>query len=56
MLTVDNVAPGWEPVREAFVSNLESGLDRGAGVAVMHRGELVVDLMGGHRAKHGDVP
>ena len=56
MLTVDFVAPGWEPVREAFVGHLSSGLDRGAGVAVMHRGELVVDLMGGHRDKNGDVP
>ena len=56
MLTVDSVAPGWEPVRDAFVANLASGQDRGAGVAVMHRGRLVVDLMGGHRDKHGDVP
>jgi len=56
VLTVDSVAPGWEPVRDAFVANLASGQDRGAGVAVMHRGRLVVDLMGGHRDKHGDVP
>ena len=56
MLTVDFVAPGWEPVREAFVGHLSSGLDRGAGVAVMHKGKLVVDLMGGHRDKNGDVP
>ena len=55
-LTVDHVAPGWEPVREAFVGNLESGLDRGAGVAVVHRGRCVVDLMGGHRDKVGEVP
>jgi CubicO group peptidase (beta-lactamase class C family) len=56
VLTVDSVAPGWEPVRDAFLANLASGQDRGAGVAVMHRGRLVVDLMGGHRDKHGDVP
>jgi CubicO group peptidase (beta-lactamase class C family) len=56
VLTVDSVAPAWEPVRDAFLANLASGQDRGAGVAVMHRGRLVVDLMGGHRDKHGDVP
>lgn len=56
MLTVDFVAPGWEPVRDALVANLESGQDRGAGVAVVHRGELVVDLMGGHRDRNGEVP
>ena len=53
MLTVDFVAPGWEPVRDALVANLESGQDRGAGVAVMHRGQLVVDVMGGHRDRNG---
>ena len=56
MLTVDFVAPGWEPVRDALVANLESGQDRGAGVAVVHRGELGVDLMGGHRDRNGEVP
>ncbi|MFM8601324.1 MAG: serine hydrolase domain-containing protein [Actinomycetota bacterium] len=56
MLTVDFVAPGWEPVRNALVANLESGQDRGAGVAVVHRGRLVVDVMGGHRDRNGEVP
>ena len=56
LLTVDNVEPGWEPVRDALVANLESGQDRGAGVAVMHKGRLVVDLMGGTRDKEGVVP
>jgi len=56
VLTVDFVAPGWEPVRDALVANLESGQDRGAGVAVVHRGKLVVDLMGGHRDRNGEVP
>lgn len=54
-LSVDVVEPGWEPVRDALLANLESGMDRGAGVAVFHRGRCVVDLMGGHRDKHGDV-
>lgn len=56
MLHVDFVAPGWEPVRETFVANLNSGADRGAAVAIVHRGQLVVDLVGGHRDKAGDVP
>ena len=55
-LTVDVVAPGWEPVREVFLANLASGQDRGAGVSVVHRGRCVVDLMGGHRDKVGEVP
>lgn len=55
-LHVDRVAPGWEPVRDVFVSNLGSGMDRGAGCAVVHRGRVVVDLVGGHRDKAGEVP
>ena len=41
------VAPGWERVQEAFVGNFASGEETGAGVAVYHRGEKVVDLWGG---------
>jgi CubicO group peptidase (beta-lactamase class C family) len=41
------IAPGWESVRRAFESNLSSGEDTGAAVAIHHRGELVVDLWGG---------
>ena len=55
-LTVNNVAPGWEPVRDEFLSHLASGMDRGASVAVRHKGQLVVDLVGGHRDKEGTVP
>lgn len=54
-LSVDVVAPGWEPVREAFLENLQSGQDRGASVAVMHKGKLVVDLVGGYRDRDGAV-
>ncbi len=45
---VGRVAAGWEPVRDAFVQNLRSRDDIGAGVAVYHRGELVVDVVGGY--------
>jgi hypothetical protein len=34
ILTVDVVAPGWEPVRDAFIHNFDIKEDRGAGVAV----------------------
>ena len=55
-LTVNNVKPGWEPVRDVLIANLESGMDRGASVAVRHKGELVVDLVGGVRDKDGTIP
>ena len=56
ILTVDVVAPGWEPVRDAFVHSFDIKEDRGAGVAVYHRGKCVVDLMGGWRDKDQTVP
>jgi len=56
LLTVDRVEPGWEPVRDALLANLESGLDRGAGVAVMHKGRLVVDIAGGTTDKEKTIP
>ncbi len=42
------VATGWEPVRDAFVHNLAETEELGAGAAVYHRGECVVDLVGGY--------
>jgi len=39
--------PRFDGVRQQLASNLESGEDVGASVAVVHRGELVVDLWGG---------
>lgn len=41
------VAPGFEPVRQAFVANFEEHGDVGAGVAVYVDGACVVDLTGG---------
>jgi CubicO group peptidase (beta-lactamase class C family) len=40
-------APGFEPVRDAFADNLESGRDVGAAFAAYHHGRKVVDLWGG---------
>ncbi|MFF4588823.1 serine hydrolase domain-containing protein [Streptomyces sp. NPDC001388] len=48
MTTVEGeVAPGFEPVREAFAANFERHGDIGAAVCVYHRGRPVVDLWGG---------
>ena len=41
------VASGWEPVRDAFMANLDSGEETGCAVSVYHRGSKVVDLWGG---------
>ncbi|KUO13655.1 esterase [Streptomyces sp. DSM 15324] len=41
------VAPGFEPVREAFAANFERHDDIGAAVCVYHRGRPVVDLWAG---------
>ena len=56
ILTVDNVQPGWEPVRDAFLEGFEKGEEHGAGVSIFHRGQCVVDLMGGWRDRDHTVP
>src|SRR5918999_5040767 len=43
-------------VGKAFEANFESGAEVGASVAVVHRGELVVDLWGGSRDPEGTEP
>lgn len=40
-------ADGFEPLRDLLADNLARGEDRGASLAVVHDGELVVDLWGG---------
>src|SRR3954453_15215801 len=42
-----NVAPGWNPVRDAFEANFATTEEVGAGVSVYHRGHKGVDLWGG---------
>jgi CubicO group peptidase (beta-lactamase class C family) len=49
-------APRFAAVREAFAANFDAGLEVGASVAVMHDGELVVDLWGGHADAAGTRP
>ncbi|MFJ4872144.1 serine hydrolase domain-containing protein [Streptomyces sp. NPDC088757] len=48
MTTIDGeVAPGFEPVREAFAANFDRCGDIGAAVCVYRHGRPVVDLWGG---------
>jgi len=56
MLTVNRVVPGWETVRDAFVEGFDNGEEHGAQVAVYHRGECVVDLVGGWKDKEHTQP
>jgi CubicO group peptidase (beta-lactamase class C family) len=42
-----HVAPGWEPVRDAFQRNFDGANELGAAVAVYQGAECVVDLWGG---------
>ncbi|MEY2452459.1 MAG: hypothetical protein QOD92_2033 [Acidimicrobiaceae bacterium] len=42
-----SVAPGFEPVRDAFAANFDQHGDVGAAACVYRRGEVVVDLWGG---------
>ena len=42
------VQSGFEGVSEAFAANFANDFEVGASVAVVHKGELVVDIWGGH--------
>ena len=53
---IGTVAPGWEPVREAFAANLANTEELGAGVSAYHRGVQVVDLWGGWFDTERTVP
>ena len=49
-------APGFKPVRDAFVRNFERRGEIGAAVAVHYQGDLVVDLWGGWRDSARSLP
>lgn len=51
-----SISTGWEPVREVFVENFASQGEVGAAVSIFHRGECVVDLIGGFTDKTDSVP
>lgn len=50
------VAPGWERVREVFTKTIESRQDVGAAVSLFHKGQCVVDLVGGYFDTETDKP
>ncbi|MFC7306167.1 serine hydrolase domain-containing protein [Streptomyces monticola] len=50
------VAPGFEPVEDAFVRNFTERGERGAAVTVYRHGRKVVDLWAGTRDVDGDEP
>jgi CubicO group peptidase (beta-lactamase class C family) len=50
------VAPGFEPVREAFAANFERGEEAGASFAATVEGEFVVDIWAGTRDVAGTLP
>ena len=47
------VAPGFEPVRDAFAAHFEQGLECGASVAITKDGDFVVDLWAGDAGPNG---
>ena len=50
------VAPGWEPVRDAFLANFAERDELGAGACVIRRGQVVADLWGGWRDEANTSP
>lgn len=50
------VADGFAPVREVFADLVAGGAESGAGLAVIHDGRVVVDLVGGWRDAERAVP
>src|SRR6478735_5547121 len=40
-------APGFEPLRDMLAANVDSGEDVGASIALMHDGQLAVDIWAG---------
>lgn len=50
------VAPGFEPVREAFEANFADDMELGAGFAALLDGEIVVNLQGGFADKAQSQP
>lgn len=49
------VAPGFEPVREAFARNFTAADEIGAGFCLICDGEVLVDLYGGYRDRKREV-
>nr|AEM45122.1 hypothetical protein [uncultured organism] len=50
------IAPGFEPVRDAFAANFSAGLEVGASFAATVDGKPVVDIWAGSRNSAGSAP
>ena len=50
------VAPGFEPVRDAFEANFAEDKELGAGFAAYLDGELILDLHGGFADRRKEIP
>ena len=44
-----NCDPKFLPLKEIFSNVIKSGFETGASIAIEHKGELVVNLWGGHQ-------
>lgn len=51
-----HVAPGFEPVREAFAETFARGEEQGAGFCAILDGEVIIDLVGGFADRAGTKP
>lgn len=51
-----HITPGFESVGEAFAANFAEGFEVGASVAVIHKGEMVVDIWAGHADTERTTP
>lgn len=51
-----HVAPGFEPVAEAFAQNFADGLELGAGFAAIRDGDVVVNIQGGFADRANERP
>lgn len=50
------VAPGFEPVVDAFKANFTDGIEHAAGFSVVRDGEVIIDLKGGWADRKKTVP
>lgn len=48
---IENIAPGFEPVRDAFLSNFETRDEIGASFCLMRGDDVLVELYGGYKDK-----